>query len=167
MSTVLAERLLLDGPEVRRALGVDARLVPAQRSEAVQSLGDVVARAAREAAYRSFAGTLEGGESTWPFAVGQMALVFDAPATAERMFELVARAGHLRTNVGRCHVAVETAASTTGVVSYWGYLQLDGWLVVVTLDTIDPQAISMSHFRTLVAAAAARVESLGGDSVHS
>lgn len=167
MEKTLAERLLLDGTEVQLALGFDVQLEPSRQSAPVQALGDVIAKAAREAAYRSFSGTLEGDDSNWPLAVGEMALVFDVATTSVRTFDLVAEAAHMRTVIGGCNVAVETAASANGLVSYWGYLQLADRLVVVTLDTIDPQAVSMTHFRGLVTAAARRLETAGSDSVHS
>ena len=76
---------------------------------------------------------------------------------------MVAEAAHLKTRLGQCEVAVETTSASGGLVSYWGYVYLGSQIVILTLDTVDPQAVSMTHFRSLVQAAAARLERLPAD----
>jgi hypothetical protein len=122
------------------------------------SIGSVVAAAARDAAYRSYTGKISVEDTERPLAVGTMALVFGSVDTAERTFANVASAAHMRTRVSESSVAVETVTAQNGLVSYWGYLQRNDWILILTLDTMDPQIVSMTDFRSLVTAAAERME---------
>lgn len=142
--------------DVRTALGDQVRLHPTERHEAVRSIGSIIAAAASDANYQSFSGQLVLAGVERPVAVGQMILVFDAVEKAERTFASVAQAAHLRTRVQECQVAVETAA-TSGLVSYWGYIHRNKTIDVLTLDTLDPQVLSMTTFRALVSVAAERL----------
>lgn len=156
--TVAADRLLLTHAEVQSALGPALHVDVSREPGAVQALGNLVAAAAASSAYRSFSGHMatEGGRR--PVSAAEMALVFDSPAKTEAVFERIGQAAHLRTKVGESSVAVETVTSAKGLVSYWGFIQLGHVIAVMTLDTLDPQDVSMSHFRQLVSAASARLE---------
>jgi hypothetical protein len=147
---VRADRLLLDVTEAQRALGANVQLQSGKDNSAVRQIGNVVAAAAADAAYRSLNGTVSLENGDRPVAVGEMALVFEREAIAERTFTQVAEAAHLRTKLGECSVAVETVTAPSGLVSYWGFLHLANSIVVLTLDTLDPNEISMSDFRSLV-----------------
>lgn len=155
-----AARLLLGATDVQRALTVATPMEPAKEHVGVQAIGNVVAAAAVDAAYRSLSGRVTVDGSERPVAVGQLALIFDSTAKSENTFAQVAEAAHLRTRIGECNVAVETVTAPSGLVSYWGFLQRTAGLVVLTLDTVDPQAVSMSTFRAVVSAAAERLEAL-------
>jgi len=147
---------LLSVEDVRDALGEQVRLHPSAQHEAVRSIGSIIAAAASDAAYRSFSGQLVLAGVERPVAVGQMVLVFDAEDKAEKTFTSVAQAAHLRTRLQECQVAVETAA-TGGLVSYWGYVHRGKSIVVLTLDTLDPQVLSMTSFRSLVTGVAEKL----------
>ncbi len=153
-----AADLLVDSSEVRDALGPEVTVEPGREHRAMTAIGGVVAAAASDAAYRSFGGYLVLAGARRPIAVGEMALVFDTPITAEQTFDHVASAAHLRTRVGDCNVAVETVTAPSGLVSYWGYLQRQDSIVVLTLDTLDPLTISMTTFRSLVTLGVSRLE---------
>ena len=99
-----------------------------------------------------------GQESDRPIAVGALALVFDSDVKAERTFAQVADAAHVRAQVDGCAVAVETVTGAGGLVSYWGFLHRDAAIVVLTLDTVDPQYVSVADLRALVSVTAERLE---------
>ena len=151
-----ATAALLPLPVAREALGDEVRLQAGTDDQAVRSLGSIIAAAASDAAYRSLSGHLVLAGVERPVAVAQMVLVFDSSDKAEKTFNTVAEAAHLRTRLRDCQVAVETS-TTSGLVSYWGYIQYGPNLVVLTLDTLDPQVLSMTSFRSLVSAAAERL----------
>src|SRR5579872_6824016 len=155
---IRATRLLLGREEIRHALGNQIRLQTSKQPGAAASIGSVVATAAKDAAYRSYSGSISVEGTDRPVAVGTMALVFDSEGTAQHTFSQVAGAAHLRTRIGESHVTVETVTAPSGLVSYWGYLQRRQCLLVITLDTIDPQILSMTDFRSLVTAGAERAE---------
>ncbi|MGI8968216.1 MAG: hypothetical protein ACR2GA_03835 [Chloroflexota bacterium] len=145
-----ASRFLLSARDVEQALGTGAAADSAREHGAVQAIGSIVAAAARDAAYRSFNARIPVDDVYRPVAVGEMALLFDNLGTAENTFAQVAGAAHLRAKVGECKVAVETVTAVSGLVSYWAFLQLGPSIVVLTLDTMDPQEVSMTNFRALV-----------------
>jgi hypothetical protein len=89
-----------------------------------------------------------------------MVLTFDPAERASHTFDQVAQAAHLRTELEGAAVAVETVTGQQGVVSYWGYIHRGSVIIVLTLDTLDPQAVSMSEFRALVTRAAERLQAL-------
>jgi hypothetical protein len=153
-----AEQYLLPREEILAALGTRLRLVPGNPSAAAATRGDVLAKVAADFAYRSFAGEVVVADSSRPIAVGTMALTFDHSGRAESTFKAVAGAAHLRTQIGACNVAVETVTAASGLVSYWGYVQFGDTIVVLTLDTLDPNVVSMTDFRSLVKVAADRLE---------
>jgi hypothetical protein len=153
-----AFRLLLTREQILASLGHRVRLQVSKEPGKAQSMGSVVAAAAPDSAYRSYAGTVPMEDSERPIAVACMALVFDGPAKSEHTFSQVAAAAHLRTKLGDCNVAVETVTSATGLVSYWGFLQLQQCMIILTLDTVDPHTISMTDFRALVSAAAEHMQ---------
>jgi hypothetical protein len=159
---VQAGRLLLDREEIRSALGNGLRLRVSREPGAAASIGSVVAAAARDAAYRSYSGAVPVEDAERPIAVGMMALVFASEETAERTFGNVASAAHMRARVGESNVAVETVTAANGLVSYWGFLQRKESIVILTLDTMDLQVVSMTDFRSLVLAAAERIEAVAG-----
>jgi hypothetical protein len=150
--------LLLTREDVQQALGPAVSIAQSKAHKAVDTIGSVVAVAARDAGYRSFSGHLTVNGAQRPLAVGQMALLFDQVPVAVRTFTQVAQAAHLRTRVGAADAAVETVTASTGLVSYWGYLHCQEAIIVLTLDTVDPQEVSMSTFRSLVIRAAERLE---------
>ena len=156
-----AVQALLSAEDARGALGDQVRLHAGAQNEAVRSIGSIIAAAAEDAAYRSFTGQLVLAGVERPVAIGQMVLVFDGESTAERTFSTVAEAAHLRTRLQDCQVAVETT-TTSGLVSYWGYIQRGAAIIVLTLDTLDPQVLSMTTFRSLVSIAADRLARLAG-----
>jgi hypothetical protein len=156
---IQATRLLLGQEDIRSALGAHVRLSVSRVPGAAASIGSVVAAAARDSAYRSYTGTLTVEDTERPIAVGMMGLVFASTETAERTFTHVASAAHMRARVRDCNVAVETVTAPNGLVSYWGFLQRRESIVILTLDTMDPQIVSMTDFRSLVMAAAERIES--------
>ncbi len=153
-----AESLLLTPREVAAALGERAEILSTGTRAPEKSIGDVIRAAASDSAYRHFRGVLNVGQIERPLAAGIMALVFDAEAKAERTFAQVAQAAHLRTELDGCHVAVETVTAPSGLVSYWGFVQRGVALVIVTIDTLDPQQVSVADLRSLVAATAARLD---------
>jgi hypothetical protein len=153
-----ASRLLLTREQILESLGHRVRLQVSKEPGKAQSMGSVVAAAARDSAYRSYAGAVPLEDSERPVAVACMSLIFDAAIKSERTFSQVAAAAHLRTKLGECSVAVETVTSATGLVSYWGFLQLAECMVILTLDTVDPHTISMTDFRSLVSAAAEQMQ---------
>jgi hypothetical protein len=163
---VRAAGALLTADEAQSALGDQIRLHPGAQHEAVRSIGSIIAAAARDAAYRSFSGHLVLAGVERPVAIGQMVLVFDSEETAQRTFESVAQAAHLKTRLQDCQVAVETA-TTSGLVSYWGYIFRGSSIVVLTLDTLDPQVLSMTSFRALVSTSADRLVRNGARSGHA
>ncbi|GAC1445070.1 MAG: hypothetical protein NVSMB52_05270 [Chloroflexota bacterium] len=152
-----AERLLLGGTEVQRALGSNGRVDVSREPGSIQSLGNLVSAAAADSAYRSFSGYIVAESGSKPVTVAQMALAFGTGSTAEAVFDHIAQAAHLRIRMGESNVAVETVTAASGLVSYWGFLQRGCAIVVLTLDTLDPQDVSMSHFRDLVTAASCRL----------
>jgi hypothetical protein len=156
-----ADSLLLTPGEVAAALGSRAEIQSTGTQAPGQSIGDVVRAAASDSAYRHFRGVLTVGENERPLAAGIMALVFDAESKAERTFTQVAQAAHLRTELEGCNVAVETVTASSGLVSYWGFVQRGVALVIVTIDTLDPQQVSVADLRSLVAATAVRLDQAG------
>ncbi len=153
-----ADDLMLDQHHIEAALGENVRIEPTKRPSAMGSVGSLLGSTAVSTAFRSFAGMLHGESSELPIAVGSLALVFDSESKAGVTFDHVAQAAHLRTRIGECLVAVETTTGANGLVSYWGYVSLRSSILVLTLDTLDPQALSMSDFRTLVTLAAEHLE---------
>ncbi len=160
MSDIHAEALLPTLDEVREALGDRVSIEELPGRSAAQSVGDVIRAAARDSAYRHFRGRLSAGEADRPIVVSAMVLVFDSADPASRTFGEVAKAAHLKTQVDGCDVAVETVAGANGLVSYWGFLQRGPALVVLTVDTLDPQQISITDLRSLVTVMAGRLEAL-------
>lgn len=152
-----ADALLLTVEEVAAALGPHAEVQVTGTQASAQSIGDVVRAAARDSAYRHFRGVLTVGDSQRPLAAGIMALVFDVQPKAKRTFAQVAQAAHLRTELDGCNVAVETVTAPSGLVSYWGFVQRGVALVILTIDTLDPQHVSVADLRSLVAATASRL----------
>jgi hypothetical protein len=118
----------------------------------------VIQAAAKDSAFRRFTGEVALPDGERPVTVSAMALIFDSAALAARTFDRVAEAAHLRAKLDGCDVAVETVTSTGGLVSYWGYVHRDAALVVLTLDTLDPQHISVADLRSLTRVAADRLE---------
>jgi hypothetical protein len=153
-----AETLLLSRAEIQSALGPGIHLNDSNRGSQVQALGSVIGAAAIDTAFRAVRGLYAGDGGEGVLAVGMMALVFDSEQRAATTFNSVGEAAHLRTKVGDSLVAVETVTAQSGLVSYWGYIQHGPAILVLTLDTLDPQRISMSDFRALVTHAAARLE---------
>ena len=92
-----------------------------------------------------------------------LALIFDSSEKAGRTFTQVAQAAHLRTEMDGAEVAVETVTAPSGLVSYWAYVHRDSAIIILTLDTLDPQQIAMSEFRGLVVRAAERLAAEAGD----
>lgn len=126
---------------------------------AVKAIGNVVDRAASDAAYRSFGGHVILDEAQRPVAVGEMVLVFDVLEKATNTFSHVAEAAHLRTRLGGCEVAVETVTAASGLVSYWAFIHFQHVIAILTLDTVDPNDVSMTSFRSLVTLWLEKVES--------
>ncbi|HEX6506312.1 MAG TPA: hypothetical protein VF221_01655 [Chloroflexota bacterium] len=153
-----ADALLISTDEIQSALGPTVRLTDSRKPGQVQAVGDLIGAAAIETAFHSVNGVYasESGESA--IAVGTMALVFDSERRAASTFNSVGEAAHLRTRLGNSMVAVETVTAPSGLVSYWGYVHYGAVIVIVTLDTLDPQRISMTEFRALVTLAASRLE---------
>lgn len=125
-----------------------------------RTAGGTLRAAAVDSAFRRFGGevTLDGAPR--PAAVSVMALIFDSVATATHTFAQVAEAAHLKTQVDGCDVAVETVTGSGGLVSYWGFVHRDEAIVILTLDTVDPQDVSVSDLRALVVAAGRRLQSV-------
>ncbi|HLJ68182.1 MAG TPA: hypothetical protein VKX16_12565 [Chloroflexota bacterium] len=158
--------LLLDRAAVSSALGDRARLDPDRDPSAppAHRLGSLVSAAALKSAYRTFSGFAQVDEAPTPLAVSEMALLFGSPERSANMFAQIAHAAHLRTTVAGIDVAVETVTSPAGLASYWGFLQRGDGLIILTLDTMSPEEISLSDFRLLVAAAADRMDRQFGES---
>lgn len=153
-----AESALLTTGEVQRALGTDVRVEAAEADGQQPEIGNVIKAAAVESAFRRFPGRTSDDGPERPLAVTEMALVFDSGEKALRTFSHVAQAAHLRAEVDGCSVAVETVTAPSGLVSYWGFLHKEETIVILTLDTLDPQKFSVGDLRALVAAAAGRLE---------
>lgn len=147
---VPASRLLVGQAEISAALGPSIYLEPSRQQRASSGVGEVLAAAARDVAYSGFSGYFHQESERSPVAVTELALVFDTQETAEKTFSHVAQAAHLSLPIGACQVAVETVTSAQGLVSYWGFAQHGRNLLVLTLDTINPQDVSMTMFRALM-----------------
>lgn len=134
------------------------RVTEAQGQMSSQPLGEVLRSAAADSAYVRFTGgaIVDGDER--PVTVGSLALVFDSGSKADRTFGQVAQAAHLRTEMEGASMAVETVTGAAGLVSYWGYVHRGPAIVILTLDTLDPQEISMTEFRSLVLRTAERLD---------
>lgn len=154
--TTMASRLLLTAGEVRAALGLQAR-VEVGAGASPPAPGEVLRAAATDSAYRRFTGTSSSGEVTHPLAVSILVLVFDAEDKALRTFSQVAQAAHLRAPVDGCDVAVETVTAPSGLISYWGFVHRAEVIEVITLDTLDPQQLSIADLRSLVTLAATKL----------
>ena len=157
---IQATKLLLGRQELKNALGSQVRLQASREPGAAVSIGTVVAAAAHDSAYRAYSGQVSVEGTDRPIAVSTMSLVFDSVEKSERTFSQVAAAAHMRTRIGDCNVAVETVTATSGLVSYWGFLQFRECMVILTLDTMDPQIISMTDFRSLTTQEAERIETV-------
>lgn len=155
-----AESLLLTNEDVRLALGENARIDPGNAAPTPTSIGQVLRAAATDSAYDRFVGVSVGEGPERPLGVSSLALVFDSDETSTRTFGQVAQAAHLRTEIEGAAVAVETVTGQRGLVSYWGYVHRGPVITVLTLDTLDPQAIAMTEFRSLVVRAAERLDLL-------
>jgi hypothetical protein len=112
-----------------------------------------------DSAFRRFTGQVEVDGHSSPVTAGVLVLVFDSPEKAQRTFSQVGQAAHLRTEVEGCNAAVETVTSSNALVSYWGFVQREDVITVLTLDTVDPQEISVADLRSLVSAVGRRLES--------
>lgn len=145
-----AENLLLDSSEVGEALRARMTASSPARTGAVSGISGVLQAAAVDSAYRRYTGVVQADEEALPASVTIMALVFDGPELASRTFGVVAEAAHMRTQVNGSDVAVETVSSPQGLVSYWGFVHRDEAIVVIALDTLDPQRLSIADLRTLV-----------------
>jgi hypothetical protein len=156
---VNATVLLPNEREVMTALGPRIQ-VDAPTTAGSSAVGEVLRAAAVSSAYRHFVGRLHLDDRQHALVVGSLGLIFDSAEKAERTFAQVAQAAHLRIQLGSCEVAVETVTAASGVVSYWAFVHLRESIVVLTLDTADPQEISMSDFRLLVSSVAERMESV-------
>jgi hypothetical protein len=154
---VKAADLLLSENEVRSVLGPSVRVSAAVGQPSPESIGEVLRAAAVDSAYARFGGASSSESEERPVAVGLLALVFDSPTTAGRTFDQVSQAAHMRTEIDECSVAVETVSGAGGLVSYWGFVHRGSAIVVVTLDTVDPQTVSMTQFRSLAIATAERL----------
>jgi hypothetical protein len=152
------DSLLPSANEIQRALGPEVHLADSSKPANVQALGDVLGVTAIETAFRSVSGVLHSEASDVALAVATLALVFDTEERAFATFNSVGQVAHLRTKVGASMVAVETVTAPSGLVSYWGYIHHAQVMVVVTLDTLDPQRISMTEFRAVVTLTADRLE---------
>lgn len=158
MGSMDTDTILL-GPEgVSAALGPNAFVTQSTKDSHARTVGAVLGAAAVNTGFRSYTGTFAAEERETALAVGLMALVFDSESTAEKTFASVGEAAHLRTRLGSSLVAVETVTSAGGLVSYWGYVQHANAILVVTLDTLDPQHVSMTEFRSLITASADHLE---------
>jgi hypothetical protein len=153
-----ADSLLLSTAEIQRALGPEVHLTESSKSAQVQALGDVLGATAVETAFRSVSGVLHSEIGDIALAVATLALLFDTEERASATFNSVGQVAHLRTRVGASMVAVETVTAPTGLVSYWGYVHHARVMVLVTLDTLDPQRISMTEFRAVVTLTVDRLE---------
>lgn len=152
-----ARDLLLSIDDVRSSMEPGVELRPSRNTVPPQAFGDLVGAVATDSAYASFAGRANGGAGEHPIAVGCLALVLPSAETATSTFSRVAEAAHIRTRVGEADVAVETVTSSTGLVSYWGFLVHGPALVIITADTLDLSSLSMTNFRALAMAAAQRL----------
>lgn len=159
MQDIHAEALLPSADEVRDALGSRVFVEEAGARSGAEVSGDVIKSAARDSAYRHFQGGLVGAGPEHPVAVNAMGLIFDTATRAERTFAEVAKAAHLKTQVDQCDVAVETVTGSSGLVSYWGYVQRGPALVILTVDTLDPQEVSIADLRSLVSVVTSRLAS--------
>lgn len=147
--------------EVQKALG-PAVHVESPSGQTIGGLGDVIRSAAVDSGFRRFSGQMTQGDQTAPIAVSALALVFASRDIASRMYSHVAEAAHLRIQLSGCDVAVETVSSKRDVVSYWGFLHRDQVIVVLTLDTLDVQPVSIADLRSLVLATADKLERVVG-----
>jgi hypothetical protein len=155
---VRAESLLPAIEQVQAALGTQVRVEPVRAPGGTPSPENILQAAARDSAFRRFAGRLLHGETKGPIAISAMALVFDSAPAAFRTFDRVAAAAHMRTKLDGSEVAVETVTSPNGLVSYWGYVYRGEAMVILTVDTLDPQRVSIGSLRSLAGHVAARLD---------
>lgn len=154
-----AQALLLSVEEVQVALGPDVRVEKEEGSGPTPASGQVLRAAALDSAFRQYSGNLVSDEGKQPVSVSSLALVFDSPMKAAKTFGQVAEAAHLRTQLDGSSVAVETVTATSGLVSYWGFVHKGEAIVVITLDTLNPQRISVGNLRSLATLTVARLDS--------
>lgn len=152
-----ADHLLLTLEEVQEAMGPAAHL---EQSSVRTSggMGEMIRSAAADSSFRRFNGHVHHGNHAAPVAISAMALLFDSCDTASRTYAQVAEAAHLRTQISGTDVAVETVSSQRDVVSYWGFLYRHRVILVLTLDTLDVQQVSIGDLRSLVLTAADKME---------
>jgi hypothetical protein len=153
-----AKDLLLSMTDVQSAMGSRVLFTAPQDANSGPLGGELVKSAAVESAFRRFAGHVDVDGHSSPVTAGVLILVFDSPEKAQRTFSQVGQAAHLRTEVEGCNVAVETVTSPSGLVSYWGFVQRGDVIAILTLDTLDPQEISVADLRSLVVAAGRRLQ---------
>jgi hypothetical protein len=152
------DALLPTTTEIQAALGPSVQLTDSRRPAQIQAIGDALGSSAVETAFRSVTGVLPSDVGDTALAVATLALVFDTEAHAASTFDSVGQVAHLRTRLGDSMVAVETVTAPSGLVSYWGYVHHGKVIALVTLDTLDPQRISMADFRAVVTMTATRLE---------
>ncbi|HZU13620.1 MAG TPA: hypothetical protein VFB58_12340 [Chloroflexota bacterium] len=143
------ETLLLTEEDVRQSLPQVLYVRPGPPGGQYPA-GDVLRAAAAASAYRRLDVVVGVGGEERPVTVSALALIFPSAARAEHTFRQVAEAAHLRTDVEGVRVAVETVTAANGLVSYWAFITQGPVILVLTVDTLNPQEISMSEFRQLV-----------------
>jgi hypothetical protein len=153
-----ARELLLSLPDVQDALGPRALFTSSEDANPGPLAGELVKSAAVDSAFRRFSGRLDVDGRTSPVTSGVLVLVFDSPQRAQRTFSQVGQAAHLRTEVEGSNVAVETVTAKSGLVSYWGFVQREDIIAILTLDTVDPHEMSVADLRSLVISVARRLE---------
>lgn len=153
----IAQRLLLTERELSLALG--PRLIGTAVDAGSQSpvVGEVLRAAASDSAYRRFNARVLVTDEERPVTISMLVLVFTDSSTAQRTFSSVAQAAHLRSQLDDVSVAVETVTAPSGLVSYWGFMQTDNLIEIVTLDTVDPKDISVAELRSLLTVAVQRI----------
>lgn len=154
-----ASEILLSPDDIRSALASVAHVEAAPGGPSGE-VGEVLRAAAVDSAYARFRAGAAVQDVQIPVVVGILALVFDSDVKAERTFGQVAAAAHLRHELEGCQVAVETATSPQGLVSYWAFVYRGPAIAVLTLDTVNPQDVSMSDFRPLVLRVAERLNAV-------
>jgi hypothetical protein len=155
---VSAGRLLPDAREIQLALGPTAFIEPRDVDGPASAQGEMIRAAAEDSAFGRFTGQVEREGQLAPLVISALALIFGSREWAETTFTHVAQAAHLKTTVEGCDVAVETVTSVSGLVSYWGYVHRGETIVILTLDTSDPQRVSIADLRSLVGIVAERLQ---------
>ncbi|MGH2447072.1 MAG: hypothetical protein ACRDFS_00485 [Chloroflexota bacterium] len=151
-----AAALLLSLDDVRDVLPPGSTLARTDEPAPSGSVGEVLRAAATDSVYRRFRGQLPDGSLV---TIAELGVILGSTQVAAHTFEQVVKAAHLHTELDGASVAVETVTAPSGLVSYWGFVHAGQAIVILTIDTLDPQRVSIAALRSLASLAAQKLVS--------